>query len=58
MLIAPERCHSHFKEALDRRVDTRPSLAFSFPFFFFVASRLVGDWVMEFKEKIKDALVL
>lgn len=52
MLIAPERCRSHFKEALERVADTHPSLAFYFFFFFSV---VVGDWVMEFKEKIKDA---
>lgn len=52
MLIAPERCHSHFKEALERGADTHPSIA-SLVFFFFV-SVVVGDWVMEFREKIKD----
>lgn len=55
MLIAPERCHSHFKEALERGADTHPSLAsLVFFFFFFFASVVVGDWVTEFKEKIKD----
>lgn len=51
MLIAPERCRSLFKEALERGADTHPSLAFSF----FFASVVVVDWVMEFKEKIKYA---
>lgn len=55
MLIAPERCRSHFKEALERGADTHPSLASLVFSFLFFASVVVGNWVMEFKEKIKDS---
>lgn len=53
MLIAPERCHSHCKEALEG-VLTHTHHLHIFLLLYFVGVE-VGDWVMQVKINIKDA---